>query len=69
MVGQGSGVCGCAVDVGGGAGAEHWHAEDVEAGGAGDHAAVVADVAGRPTALSELAGPGQAKLARRIRSR
>jgi hypothetical protein len=34
------------VDVGGGAGAEHLQAEEVESGGAGDHAAVVADVAG-----------------------
>src|SRR5499427_7188674 len=43
VAGQGVGVGGCAVDVGGGPGAEHRHAEEVEPGGAGDHAAVVAD--------------------------
>src|SRR5438045_2445630 len=46
VVGQGCGVGSCAVDVGGGAGAEHRQAEEVESGGAGDYAAVVADVAG-----------------------
>ena len=43
---EGFGVRDCAVDVGGGAGAEYRHAENVESGGAGDHPAVVADVAG-----------------------
>src|SRR5580692_12950525 len=43
---EGFGVHACAVDVGGGAGAEHRHAEEVEPVGAGDYAAVVADVAG-----------------------
>ena len=46
VVGQGLGVRGRAVDVGGGAGAEHRHAEDVESGSAGDHAAVVPRGAG-----------------------
>ena len=49
MAGEGVGVGGCAVDVGGGAGAEHRHAEEVESGGVGDHAAVVADAAGAVT--------------------
>ncbi len=43
VAGQGVGVVSCAVDVGGGPRAEHRQAEDVEAGGLGDHAAVVAD--------------------------
>src|SRR5580698_5900980 len=43
---EGFGVRDCAVDVGGGAGAEYRHAEEVEPGGAGDHPAVVADLAG-----------------------
>src|ERR1700683_2059827 len=46
---QGARVGGCAVDVGRGAGAEHGHAKHVEPGGAGDDAAVVADVAGPVT--------------------
>ena len=45
VVGDGFGVGGGAVDVGGSAGAKHRHAEDVESGGAGDHAAVVFQVA------------------------
>src|SRR5579859_2542190 len=47
--GQGFGVRARAVDVGGGAGAEYRQAEDVEPGGAGDHATVVADAAGAVT--------------------
>ena len=43
---EGFGVRDCAVDVAGGAGAEDRHAEEVEPGGAGDHPAVVADLAG-----------------------
>src|SRR6516162_7075853 len=46
VAGQGVGVGGGAVDVGGGPGAEHWQAEDVKSGDAGDHAAVVADAPG-----------------------
>src|SRR5580693_4727319 len=49
VVGEGSGVGGCAVDVGGGAGAEYRQAKDVESGGGGDHAAVVADAASAVT--------------------
>src|SRR5579872_4423569 len=45
VAGQGLGVVGGAVDVGGGPSAEHRQAEDVESGGAGDDAAVVADAA------------------------
>jgi len=45
VAGQGLGVGGCAVDVSGGADAEHGWAEDVESRSAGDHAAVVPDVA------------------------
>jgi hypothetical protein len=47
--GQGLGVGACAVDVGGGAGAEYWHAKKVEPGGTGDYASVVTDVAGAVT--------------------
>src|SRR5689334_8481505 len=43
VAGQSVGVGGCAMDIGGGPGAEHRQAEDVQPGGAGDHAAVVAD--------------------------
>src|ERR1700691_1741612 len=46
---QGARVGGCAGDVGGGSGAEHGHAKHVESGGAGDDAAVVAEVAGPVT--------------------
>ena len=46
MAGEGGGVGGCAVDVGGGTRAEHRHAEEVEPVGAGDYAAVMADAAG-----------------------
>src|ERR1700691_5809753 len=46
---QGARVGGCAVDVGGGSGAEHGHAKHVESGGAGDDAAVVAEAAGPVT--------------------
>ena len=49
VAGQGLGVGGCAVDIGGGAGAQDGQAEDVEAGGAGDQAAIVADVPGAVT--------------------
>src|SRR5580658_1185388 len=49
VVGEGRGVGGRAVNVGGGAGAEDRQAEHVESGGAGDHAAVVADAAGAVT--------------------
>jgi len=49
VTGQGLGVRARPVDAGGGAGAEHWHAEDVESGGAGDHAAVVADGCSPPS--------------------
>lgn len=43
VTGQGVGVGGCAVDVGGGTGTEHRQAQDVESRGAADHSAVVAD--------------------------
>jgi len=55
VVGQGIGVGARAVNVGGGAGAEHREAEHVESGGAGGHTAVVADAAG---AHRRLAGNG-----------
>ena len=57
MVGQGIGVGARAVNVGGGAGAEHREAEHVESGGAGGHLAglgpLIGEVAGvEPAAIT-----------------
>src|ERR1700733_16314477 len=49
VAGEGAGVGGRAVDVGGGAGPQYRHAEEIKSRGAGDDAAVVADVAGAVT--------------------